>query len=107
MPPLRGKGECYIHSPGSARQRSASRSKAGQRVRVPNAKAPVDVMLVADLQRHLGQALADALQHENSLKRAAVVARLLMAGLQMIAAGETEMRLQLVEERLQRWEEQR
>lgn len=94
MAPLVGKSECFIHDAHTATARAASRRKAGQRLRVPNARAPLPVSTIADLQRHIGQALGDAMQHENSLKRAAVVARLVMAAARLIEEGETRALLE-------------
>jgi hypothetical protein len=48
----------------------------------------------------LGQALADALMHDNSLKRSMVVARLVIAAAKLIEQGEIERRLAMIEDRL-------
>lgn len=100
MAPLRGQTTCYIHSPRTASNRSASRRKAGQRRRVPNASAPALVGGIVDLQVHLGQALADAEMHENSLKRSMVVARLILAAAKLIEDGDITRRIDMIEQRL-------
>lgn len=107
MAALRGRTRCYNHSSQTASKRAVSRRKGGARRRVPNATAPVPVATITELQVHLGQALADALVHENSLKRSMVVTRLVMAAAKLIEDGEIEERFEMIEERLRAMEKQR
>jgi hypothetical protein len=101
MPALRGGERCYNHSPRSAHLRRASRAKGGQRRRIPNASLPAPVATIAELQAHLGRAIADALMHNNTLNRSGVVARLVLAAVKLLEVGELERRLADVERRLE------
>ncbi|HEU4993228.1 MAG TPA: hypothetical protein VFT29_00330, partial [Gemmatimonadaceae bacterium] len=98
MAALRGSRLCYNHSPGTARKRIASRRNGGRRTRVPNARTPLSVATIAELQQHIGQALADARMHGNSLQRSMVVARLVLAAVKLIEVGEVEQRFVQIED---------
>lgn len=67
---------------------------------MPNASAPALVGGISDLQRHLGQTLADTGMHENSLKRSMVVARLILAAAKLIEDGDISRRMDMIEQRL-------
>lgn len=104
MKPLKGSRHCFAHSADTAHQRKAASSRGGQWRRVPNASAPTPVASIADLQQHIGQALADVLQHDNTLRRAMVVARLVMAAAKIIEDAAIIHRLDEIEARLQTME---
>ena len=55
---------------------------------------------MAELQAHVGQALADTRMHENSLRRSMVIARLLLVAAKLIENAELAARLDLIEQRL-------
>lgn len=107
MAALTGQALCYTHSPTATLQRAASRRSGGKRTRVANAPAVTTSASVTDVCLLLTQALADARMHENSLQRATVIARLSLALMRAIEAGEIEDRLNLIEQRLAGMERER
>ena len=99
---LIGESLCYNHSPTTAAIRQLSTVRGGRRQRVPNATAPVDVSTVEALQTIVGQAIADALVHENSIKRGSLIARLTMVAKALIEVGEIQPQLDQIKDLLAR-----
>lgn len=100
MRPLRGDTLCFRHSPRTVHQRRAASARGGRHNRTPKASSAVAVASIADLQRHVGQALADVLLRDNTERRANAVARLVEVARRLIEVGEVEDRMNLIEQRL-------
>lgn len=100
MRPLKGSRFCWAHAPHVRAQRRAASAKGGRAGRTAKATTPASVTAVADLQQHIGQALADVLLLPNRERRALAVARLVEVARKLIEVGELETRLELVEARL-------
>jgi hypothetical protein len=100
MAALKGKRRCFAHSPTTMHQRRAASSRGGRNNRTPKAQTSAPVSSTADLQRHVGQVLADVLLRENTERRALSVARLIEVARKLIEQEEVERRLEMVEQRL-------
>lgn len=100
MAPLKGSPFCFCHAPTAAARRAKARRRGGQRTRIGYATAPAAVATVADLQGHIGQALADVQRLENSTKRSATVARLVETARRLIEVGSLEERITALEQRM-------
>lgn len=100
MAPMRGERFCFRHSPKTAKARKVASARGGRHGRIPKAHTPADVTSIDELQKHLGQVLADVMLHPNTLQRGATVARLLGEARQLIEVGDLERRLALIEARL-------
>ena len=99
---LTGESLCFNHSPTTAAIRQLSTVRGGKRNRVPNAAAPVDASTVEALQAIIGQAIADAQVHENSLKRGSLLARLVMVAKALIEVGDVQEQLESIKDLLMR-----
>lgn len=62
---------------------------------------PAPVATVADLQAHVSQLLGDTLVLENSPRRAAAAARLIVVAAHLITDGDVLARVEALEERVQ------
>jgi hypothetical protein len=100
MAALRGSTLCWNHDPRKARVRIVARRKGGRRSRVTNASAPVGARTIPELQDLLQQAIADVLQHPNSLQRSNALRGLLQAGRALIDDCETKTLLEEIKDEL-------
>ena len=104
MAPLKGERRCWAHSPRTARRRGLASSRGGRATRVGKAARPVPVASIPDLQRYVGQAIADVLLRENTERRANSIARLVEVARRLIEHGDLNDRLDLIERRLEAME---
>lgn len=105
MAPMHASAYCWSHDPANAAARSAGARRGGQATRVvPNATAPVSLASLADIRAHLEQALADALQHENTLKRTSAVVRVAAEAMRLHERAEVLELFAALDERLRRLE---
>lgn len=97
---LRGGRFCFIHSPSTAAKRQTARQRGGLNSRVANAKRPVPMNEASDVRAIVAQAVADALQHQNTLRRATVVLRGAEVALKVLDALDVQERLTALQLRL-------
>lgn len=98
MAPLRGDRFCFTHAASAARLRGAARRKGGRRRGAARATVPAPVATVAELQLHLGLALADLRSGAITERRANAIARLVLAARRLIEDGETHEMLERIED---------
>jgi hypothetical protein len=105
MAALKGQPQCFTHSPATARQRTVARRRGGRNTVRPAVK--VGLRSIADLQAVLEQEAGEVLKLARSLRRAAVVTRMLGEGRKLIEVSSIERRLDQIEARLaaqEKWE---
>jgi ABC-type phosphate/phosphonate transport system substrate-binding protein len=108
MAPMTGSAYCWSHDPANAGARSASARRGGAATRVvPNAPVAVSLATLDDIRSHLEQALADALQHDNTLKRTSAVVRVAAEAMRLHERAEVLELFAALDARLQRLEAQR